>query len=115
MAVKVNNTDFYSLLNANIGAVDNNTQRFVDTPDIRIIAGNDILKTYIDVNNSQGGITNDQIQPSFTTLEGEDILGIFSTRAVKTLSEVPFTEESFNFIIFGSATRSLGFVGKTED
>lgn len=122
MSYKVENSTFYSLLTANVGAApSNNVVRRVDTPELFFMAGDETLKTYIDINNAQGGLTNDQIKPEFTNLSRDgvpgtvtkDVLGIFGTRATRRVGYVLFDNDTYDSISGGSATRNLNFVGRS--
>lgn len=115
MKAEVTTKDFYSLLNASIDDGGTKYARYVDTPDLKIIAGGSILKLYIDINSAQSGLTSDQIRPVYTNIGGGDALGIFSTRATRTLYSSLFSEATFDSIIGGSFTRNLNFVGRSSD
>lgn len=116
VSVQVNNEEFYRLLNSELGAAPTNISRYVDTPDVVILAGGKVLKTYIDVISAQGGLTFDQIRPIYTNIYsegvlGKDALGLLSTRAVRVEKFVPFNKNSLDSIISGSLTKNLNFVG----
>ncbi len=115
VSVQVNNEEFYRLLNSELGAAPTNISRYVDTPDVVILAGGKVLKTYIDVSSAQGGLTYDQIRPIYTNIYsegvlGKDALGLLSTRAVRVEKFVPFNKNSLDSIIGGSLTKNLNFV-----
>lgn len=111
----VENSTFYSLLTSSIGAADINTTRLVDTAELFFIAGDSTIQQYVDVNNAQGGLTNDQIKPVYTNLVGNDVLGIFGSRATNRLGFVNFTDPTYDSIIGGSFTRNLNFTGRSVD
>lgn len=113
VTVSMENLQFYKALSAQLGAAPDYITRFVDTPDLRILAGGQILKTYIDVNAAQGGITFDQIKPVYTNLSGGDVMGIFSTRVTRSLNKIAFTEPTFDSIINGQYTGNLNIVGRS--
>ena len=122
MSYKMENSTFYSLLTANVGAAgSNNVVRRVDTSELFFIAGDETIQKYIDVNNAQGGLTSDQIKPVFTNLERDgvpgittkDVLGIFGTRATRRVGYLVFDNETYDSIIGGSFTRNLNFVGRS--
>lgn len=111
----MSNYDFYRALNSELGVAPSYINRRVDTPDLILSAGGQVLKTYIDANNAQGGITYDQIKPNFTNLIGEDALGIVSTRGKTTMYAIPFSSKTFDSIIGGSFTKNLNIVGKSTE
>lgn len=111
--VVMDNVQFYKTLLSEVGTAPSFITRYVDTPDLLILAGGQVLKTYVDVNSAQGGITYDQIKPIYTNLSGENVMGIFSTRVTRSLIEIPYTEPTFDSIINGQFTKNLNFVGKS--
>ncbi len=111
----MSNEQFYRALVSELGAAPSYISRKVDTPDLILLAGGNVLKTYIDATNAQGGITADQIKPNFTNLIGEHVLGIFSTRGTRFLYSVPFTQKTVDSIIGGSRTKSLNIVGVSTE
>lgn len=115
VASKIENRVFYSLLTSAIGSGGNRFTRLVDTAELFILAGDNEIKQYVDVNNAQGGLTNDQIKPIFTNLTGDDVIGLFSSRATRRFGYVNFSLETYDSIISGSATRNLNFTGRSTD
>lgn len=111
LTVPVNSVDFYKQLNSVIGEAPLNIKRYIDTPDLFILAGGQVLKTYIEVNSAQGGITFDQIKPNYTNLLGEDVFGIFSTRGKAGMNKVRFNDATIDLIRNGPYTKNLRIVG----
>lgn len=108
--------DFYRALNSSLGVTPSYLSRYVDTPDLFIVAGGEELKTYIEVNSAQGGITFDQIKPNYTNLSTDkvlrkDVYGIFSSRATRYQFGVQLSKATVDSIIYGSYTKNLNFVG----
>lgn len=113
-SAQMKNIDFFRILNSELKQPASYISRYVDTPDLMIMGGGDVLKTYIDVNGAQGGITYDQIKPNYTNFKGENILGLFSTRVTKYLRQIAFTPSTVDSIINGSYTKNLNFVGTSS-
>ena len=111
MNISVSAEDFYRALQGEIAPAGNNITRFLDTPDVVIAAAGQELKTYIDVTSSQGGITYDQIKPYYTNMKGENVLGLFSSRATVNSNQIQFSKATNDSILFGSYTKALKFVG----
>ena len=111
MNISVSAEDFYRALQGEIAPAGNNITRFLDTPDVVIAAAGQELKTYIDVTSSQGGITYDQIKPFYTNMKGENVLGLFSSRATVNSNQIQFSKATNDSILFGSYTKALKFVG----
>ncbi len=104
--------DFFRVLNSEVTAAPNFISRYIDTPELIITAGGSVLKTYIDINSAQSGITFDQIKPNFTNLTGEDVIGFLSTRG-SIVRSIPFNDATIDSILYGSYTRNLNFVGRS--
>jgi len=120
MSYDMENLVFYSLLNANIGVAPNGIVRRVDTSKLFFVAGDSVIQKYVDVNNAQGGLTNDQIKPFYTNLTrdgelGKDVLGIFGTRATLFVGDLVYDAATYDSIIGGSKTRNLNFIGQSLD
>jgi hypothetical protein len=111
MISTIANTTFYKQLNSTIGEVPINIKRYVDTPGLMIVAGGYELKTYIDVNAAQGGITFDQIRPNYTNLIGQDVYGLVSTRGKIEFPKIKFNGATIDSIIKGQFTKNLRIVG----
>lgn len=114
MNISVSAEDFYRALQGEIAPAGNNITRFLDTPDVVVAAAGQDLKTYIDVTSSQGGITYDQIKPFYTNMQGENVLGLFSSRASANANQIQFSKATRDSILFGSYTRTLKFVGNSS-
>ena len=110
----MNNLDFYKALNSELGNTPTYISRYVDTPDLLILAGGRDLKTYIDVNAAQSGITFDQIKPNYTNLTGENVFGIMSCRSTRFLRQIDYNDATYDSIINGQYTRNLNSVGKSS-
>lgn len=115
MGVLMENRKFYQALSSTLGAAPDHISRFVDTPDLHILAGSQALKTYVDVNSAQGGITYDQIKPVYTNLHGENVMGIFSSRVTRSMDKIAFTEPTFDSIINGQYTKNLHIIGRSTE
>lgn len=107
----LSNVAFFKQLNSFISEAPLNIKRYIDTPDLFILAGGQDLKTYIDVNTAQGGITYDQIKPNYTNLSGENVFGILSTRGQISLPNIRFSGGTLDSIMTGSYNLKLRFVG----
>ncbi len=110
----MNNLDFYKALNSELGNTPTYISRYVDTPDLLILAGGRDLKTYIDVNSAQSGITFDQIKPNYTNLSGENVFGIISCRSTRFLRQIDYNDATYDSIIGGQYTKNLNIVGKSS-
>ncbi|MBK7763400.1 MAG: hypothetical protein IPI46_08495 [Bacteroidetes bacterium] len=111
ISTSVKSTDFFKQLNSFVSAAPDNIKRYVDTPGLKILGGGSVLKTYIDVNTVQGGITADQIKPNYTNMKGENVFGIFSTRGQIGMPLIKFNTATIESIKNGAFTQNLNFVG----
>ncbi len=111
LSASLNSVSFFKQLNSALGDAPFNVKRYVDTPGLVIMAGGQVLKTYIDVNLAQGGITYDQIKPNYTNLKGENVFGILSTRGQVGFDKIKFTAATIDSIQNGVYTKSLRIVG----
>jgi len=116
MSFEMDNVVFYSLLSANIGAAPANIVRRVDTTQLFFVAGDTVVQKYIDVNNAQGGLTNDQIKPIYTNLSRDgvfekDVVGIFGARSTRFVGNLVFDTKTYDTLYYSDKTRNLNFVG----
>ena len=114
LSATLSNVDFFKQLNSAVGEGAINIYRYIDTPGLQILAGGQELKTYIDVNSAQGGITYDQIKPNYTNLVGENVFGIFSTRGQIEFSSIKFSPATIDSIKNGMYTKNLRILGDSD-
>ncbi|GBL35394.1 hypothetical protein EMGBS15_09890 [Filimonas sp.] len=106
--------NFFKQLNSAIGEGSLNIKRYVDTPGLYILAGGQELKSYIDVNSAQGGITYDQIKPNYTNLKGENVFGLLSTRGQMGFENIKFSAATIDSIKNGVYTKNLRILGDSD-
>src|SRR5690606_21105595 len=73
---------FYFLRDA-IGPAPAGVERRMDSVDLFVLAGSTDLPNYQTINGAQGGITDDQIKPIYTTIRSNRVntsFGLFTTR-----------------------------------
>ena len=114
LSAPLNSVDFFRQLNSAVGEGSSDIKRYIDTPGLQILAGGQELKTYIDVNSAQGGITYDQIKPNYTNLVGENVFGIFSTRGQIEFQNIKFSAATIDSIKNGIYTKNLRIVGDSD-
>jgi len=114
LSATLSSVDFFKQLNSAVGDGSLTIKRYIDTPGLQILAGGQELKTYIDVNSAQGGITYDQIKPNYTNLVGENVFGIFSTRGQIEFSSIKFSAATIDSIKNGMYTKSLRILGDSD-
>jgi hypothetical protein len=108
--VKMSTKEFYTLASAACGSSPSNIKRYIDTPNLYITAATPGLKKYIDITNTSVGLTNDQIKPTFTTLVGENAIGIFASRATRNFINIKYNQKTIDLFINDALLDGLNFV-----
>ncbi len=114
LSASLTSENFFKQLNSAVGDGSINIKRYVDTPGLFVLAGGQELRTYMDVNSAQGGITYDQIKPNYTNLNGENVFGILSTRGKIGFENISFSAATIDSIKNGSYTKNLRIVGDSD-
>ncbi len=99
MQEKVLTESFMAAVSGVCGNTVNYIQRFIDTPNLYVVAATPEFKTYVDIANTKVGITADQIKPNYTTLEGENVIGIFSARARRVHINNVYSQKTIDLIL----------------
>ena len=81
------------------------TKRTIDSVDFRVTSANFILKTYIDVNKPNSGITFDK--PDYTNIEGGR--GVFASRFTTEITGRLLSEKTVEHLFNSSYTSSFKF------
>ncbi len=105
---------FYYFLRDNIGTAPTNTSRYIDSCDLFVWAGSNDLSNYQLINNTQGGLTADQIKPIYTNMKGTNVLGIFTTRARREHHKASINDPSLDSLMYSPITRPLNFQGRSD-
>jgi hypothetical protein len=110
------NSSFLGSVKGGVKVPTNNVKRYVDTANIIIYAGGNVLSKYISIANAQGGITADQIKPVFTNLVSsnpskEDVYGLFDTRTSVLIKRVPFSQRTIDSLVNSPLIQDARFVG----
>ncbi len=108
------NSSFIGLLSSAIGSAPSNVSRYVDTPDVVFYVGGKEIATYIAVTNAQGGLTADQIKPLYTSLAGDNVAGILSSRGIRSVNGLPFSKTTIDMLVGDIAAKDLRIVGKSK-
>jgi hypothetical protein len=81
--LEARNYSFYSFLNAAIGPAPAGITRFMDSCELTIWAGSEELQQYTRISQVSGGLTGDQIKPTYTNLQSTNkgnVLGVIASR-----------------------------------
>ena len=78
--------NFYSALSTGMGAPpDNNTFRLLSRADVFVYLSTHDYSLYVQNSLTQGtGLTGSEIEPVFTNVKGANVLGLYTSRAVRT-------------------------------
>jgi hypothetical protein len=111
-------TSFYTAIRNAMGPAPANIERYIDSSDIFIWAGSSDLYTYNLINNNTGGLTADQIKPTWSNLQSSgsatDVIGIFTSRAVKRKFNIGMDPFSFESLKTHPETISLNIKGLSD-
>jgi hypothetical protein len=105
--------DLYGLIGSGYVSTGTNIRRLVDTNEVVYYVGGSELKRYMDLTSAQGGITSDQIQPTFTNFSGGDVYGIFSSRVKRVIPRIPFGKPTIDSLTLSPAAAFLRISGIT--
>jgi hypothetical protein len=111
----ISRSGFIGLLTEQLGAAGGTVdvvKRYIDTPSVLYTAGGIRLKEFVEATRAQGGITSDEIRPTYRNgLTGDDVYGLYDSRVTRTINAVSFTKETVDSMIFSDAYRGLNIVG----
>lgn len=109
------NVSFYSFLKSSIPVAPDNIVRQMDSCDLHLAIGAQEMYDYIIVTNIQsGGLTADQLKPLYTNILGDDVYGIFSSRAYRTYKNIPLTDATLDSFRVNPITRDLNIRGRSD-
>lgn len=113
--LEASNLSFYSFLAGALGDAPANVERYLDSPDVLVYAGTRDLLNYSLFTNATGGLTGDQVRPTYTNIRsnsgGGDALGLFAGRTVRIALEVPIAAIVFDSLARNSQTDGLNIKG----
>jgi hypothetical protein len=78
------NSSFYSFLASAMGNATGNYVRYMKKCNIKVYAGTSDFYNYVQVANTQSnGLTANEIKPVNTNIQGQNVLGIFTSRCTR--------------------------------
>jgi hypothetical protein len=86
---------------------DFTTVRRVERVDIQINSGGEALKTFLDIQNLNTGITSSQVQPDFSNVENG--LGVLSSRRISLMPNYFFSQITIDSLQSNRNTEALNF------
>lgn len=106
--------DIQNFLKSAVGPASAGTERYLDSTDIYVWAGAVEYTTYVTVNNAQGGLTSDQIHPTYTNIKGRNVLGLFSSRTFIVRRNIGPTYPSLDTLMNKESLKPLNFKGVSD-
>lgn len=95
-----------------MGKAGNNVVRYMDRCQLFVYMATPDLKTYISVQSLQGtGLTGNEIQPIYTNLQGKDVVGLFTSRGVRT-GTLTLSNKTIQFLVTDAMFRDLKIIDK---
>lgn len=81
----IRNTDLYNGIRSALGAAPENTARLLGRPEVFVYLGTNDFYKYQQNSLIQGvGLTGNEIQPTFTNIKGANVLGLYTSRAMRS-------------------------------
>lgn len=82
---QINNIDMYSAVKSALGTAPASTIRLLDRCQLFVYMGTPDYYTYEQIQLTQGtGLTGSQIEPIYTNVKGANVLGLFTSRGVRS-------------------------------
>lgn len=109
----VKNTAMFNAINTAMVKAPENTVRLMDRCELIVYLGTHDFYNYIKVESLQGtGLTGNEIQPTFTNVKGQNVLGLYSSRVVRRgyVTIADRTIQALKTIDLVSAQRIVGTV-----
>lgn len=79
---KIENRDLYNAISTGMGAAPANVVRLIDRCEIIVYLSTTDFVNYLNATQLQGsGVTGSEITPSYTNVKGENVLGLYTSRA----------------------------------
>lgn len=109
------NSAIYGFLNAAIGPPGANIERYMDSCDLIIYAASPEILFFNQINLGQsGGITGDNIQPTYTNFKNEDVIGVIGSRAKRTYFNAAIDDVTLDSLKANAATAPLNIRGRSD-
>lgn len=114
--LEVQNKNIFAYLADAIGTAPANVERYLDSCDIYVYAGDNYLFTYEQVNLAQsGGIAADQIKPYYTNIKGANTLGLLASRTYRFYENAGISQPTIDSLKENPVTIGLNIKGRTDN
>lgn len=115
VTLEVSVNEAHNFLIDAMGPAPGNIARFMDSCDVYVYAGSDELYTYQQVKLGQtGGLTGDQIKPNYTNVQGDNVLGLVASRAMRISYNVPFSTYTIDTFRTRAIMQPLNIQGRSD-
>lgn len=113
--LEVPNNNIYAFVKDAMGPAPANILRYMDSCDVFVYAGSQELQNYYQVNIGQaGGLTGDNIQPTYTNFEGENVIGVVGSRADQARFGVPISDGTLDSLMNLPLMADLKIRGRSD-
>ncbi|MCB0699105.1 MAG: hypothetical protein H6551_11690 [Chitinophagales bacterium] len=109
------NSSIYAFLNASIGTPGNNIERYMDSCTMIVYAASPEILFFNQINLGQsGGITGDNIQPTYTNFKSKDVIGVIGSRAKRTYYNAAIDDVTLDSLMANPTTLPLNIRGRSD-
>jgi len=114
--LEVQNKNIFAYLADAIGTAPANVERYLDSCDIYVYAGDNYMYTYEQVNLAQsGGIAADQIKPYYTNIKGKNTLGLLASRTYRFYENAGISQPTIDSLKENPVTVGLNIKCRTDN
>lgn len=107
LTLKVQNLYFYDFLKTAMGTPAPNVYRYMKNSDMILYVAGEEYTRYKNLNSNNGGLTANEIRPTYTNIRGENVLGIFSTRASNIKKDIIWNQPTKDSLLAHPLTKDL--------
>ena len=110
-AYSVPNLELYNAISSGFGPAPDLTVRLIDRCELIFYLGTSDFYNYLTVQSLQGtGLTGNEIQPSYTNIQGANVLGLYTARAMRS-GYITISNSTINVLETNSLTESARIKG----
>ena len=114
LTMSTDQSGFYTFLANAMQSPPANTERYMDSCDMFVWAATADLYMYRQYEMAAGGLTGGQIKPHYTNFKGDNVLGLFASRAMKAKLQIPINPTSLDSLKVNPVTQSLNIRGVAD-
>ncbi len=114
-SLSVEQSKFIPFLINSMKPAPDNIDRYIDSADLFVWAATEDVYTYQQYQRATGGLTGDQVKPNYSNFKGDDVLGLFASRATKYKLQIPFNAVTLDTLMMHPDARPLKIRGVTTN